>query len=209
VTWLPTASGRAFDLLHPSPDDIDFEVDIPEALARTPRFGGHVPCGPYSVAQHCVVGADALMRDTQRADIAAAFLLHDAHEAYIGDDIRPKQHALAALAREVLGEVGAQAVTVARQALCDRIDRAVFTAAGLHWPIGADVWKVVKTYDMRMLATERRHLFAPAPRPWNVVECAEPLRVTGRFAVWPWPRAADEYRERLGRYLPAARRCPS
>jgi len=34
MTWLQTASGRAFDLLQPDWRQVDFEVDIPEALAR-------------------------------------------------------------------------------------------------------------------------------------------------------------------------------
>ena len=54
-----------------------------------------------------------------------------------------------------------------------------------------------------MLATERRHLLGRAPKPWHPsVEAAQPVRLIGRFRVWPWPEAADEFRARVKAYLP-------
>ena len=62
--WIQTGTGRALDLMAPTAAMIDLETDVAEALAREPRFGGHVRGGPYSVAQHMVLGADAIVAQT-------------------------------------------------------------------------------------------------------------------------------------------------
>lgn len=204
MTWLQTASGSAFDLLDPRPEDVHFAVDVAEALARIARFTGHVRSGPYSVAQHSVIGADALFAETHRPELAAAYLLHDAHEAYVGDIATPIAQALAqwALAAMMCGD------TAVRDGLRDlkaRIDKAIHRAAGMAWPLPAEIRAKVKLMDLRMLATERRHLLGPSPMPWAVaIETAEPVPLRGKLTVWPWPKAAEEYRIRLTRYCPAA-----
>jgi len=216
MTWLQTSSGRAFDLVSPSSDDVNFETDIAEALARIPRFTGHVRSGPYSVAQHCVIGAHAIYRETQRRDIAAAFLLHDAHEAYIGDIATPAAEALAAYGglialnnsgTEAAGKGGMRLVESALKLLKRRLDAAIHEAAGIIYPLPDDVREAVKLYDLRMLATERRQLLSGAPKPWHAsIESAEPIRLEGRLKVWPWSEAADAYRIALDRYAPSALR---
>lgn len=209
MSWLQTASGRCFDLLAPTPEMVDFIVDIPGALSRLARFTGHVEAGPYSVAQHSVLGADAVLRETSRPDLAVAFLLHDAHEAYIGDIATPIAQALAiSVDAEGRGTIN-PAIPFQLAAMKTRVDAAIWRAAGLPWPRSAEITALIKVYDLRMLATERRHLLGPSPLPWGAnVENAEPLPSLGKIKVWPWPRAADEFRERLDRYLPdIGRRC--
>lgn len=200
MTWLQTTSGRAFDLLHPDWREVDFTVDIPEALARIARFTGHVSSGPYSVAQHCVIGADAVFRETGDRKAAAAFLLHDAHEAYLGDIATPIAKALCAPAQDYTPG-GGNAVAFAIKSLKLRIDEAIADAAGLGWDVLSAHEKLVKAFDKRMLDLERRHLMAKPPREWAASDLA-PIRIAGKLTVWPWPKAADEYRERLRRYLP-------
>lgn len=206
MTWLQTASGRAFDLLRPDWREVDFEVDIPEALARLARFTGHIRPGPYSVAQHCVIGADAVMRETADREAAAAFLLHDAHEAYLGDIATP---IAAALAEETavagaFAEIGPSVFRTALRILKLRLDKAVYQAAGMGCEGCPAQWQqLVHRFDLAMLATERRHLLGKSPQPWAAaVEAVQPLRLVGGLTVWPWPKAADEFRERLRRYLP-------
>jgi uncharacterized protein len=205
MTWLQTASGRAFDLLHPDWRQVDFEIDVPEALARIARFTGHVRCGPYSVAQHCVIGADAIWLATKDREAAAAFLLHDAHEAYLGDIATPIVAAL--LARiDFFNTPGIGAMTAGKavKSLKATLDKAIYKAAGMG-DLGCPSIhaRLVHAYDLRMLATERAHLLVAAPKPWApAVEEALPLRMAGRITCWPWPDAADAYRERLRRYLP-------
>lgn len=204
MTWLQTGSNRAFDLLQPDVAQVDFDIDIAEALARLPRYTGHVRPGPYSVAQHCVVGADIVFRDTGLRQCAASFLLHDAHEAYIGDIATPVMRAIARYcAREVAAyEIGPSWFRAAFRQLKGDLDKVIYEAAGipglqtLHYVAIAD-------YDLRMLATERLHLLGQSPRAWSpAVESARPLRLPYPLQVWPWPKAADEFRERLRRYLP-------
>lgn len=204
--WLQTASGRAFDLVEPMPGMVDFEIDIPEALARIPRFTGHVRGGAYSVAQHSVIGANALQQETGRRDLAAAFLLHDAHEAYIGDIATPIGLALADLA----GHASPMAIktnTIVRRAIHlmkAQIDQAIYDAAGIEWPPPNDVTRAVKEMDLRMLATERRQLLGPAPARWDeAVEAAKPIRMIGKLRIWPWPEAADAYRGALRNLVPS------
>jgi uncharacterized protein len=216
--WIQTGSGIAFDLVAPTRTMINFDVDIAEALARLPRFTGHIRSGCYSVAQHSIMGADALHRETGRDDIAAAFLLHDAHEAYVGDMATPVAAALAFyagvcgvvhsgfkdLGSQTSGESAAKCAANGLHLMKEVIDRAIFEAAGIAWPLPADIHRAVKEMDLRMLTTERRHLLGPSPAPWHAsVEAAKPIRLVGKMSVWPWPDAADAFRERLTRYIPA------
>lgn len=197
--WLQTASGRRFDLCDPRPDMVDFEVDIPEALARVPRFTGHVRAGPYSVAQHSVIGAWAILRETGETAAALAFLLHDAHEAYIGDIATPIGWAIGEMAaREFNTSTGHDHAFITRaalKALKRAIDRAIHDAAGVRWPRSDDVGRVVAGYDLRMLATERDLLLGPSPEPWqSEIERAARIDCGGRIAVWPWSTAASAWR---------------
>jgi uncharacterized protein len=213
--WIQTASGIAFDLIAPIPEMVNFETDIAESLARLPRFNGHLRSGPYSVAQHSVVGADALFNETGRRDLAAAFLLHDAHEAYIGDITTPVARALAIYAGETAsGGRDDLAAAVARHAavkstesgialMKERLDRAIHTAAGIAWPLPDNVREAVKLMDLRMLVTEQQHLLGPEVRPWVPAGIAPLWELTERdFPVWSWGLSTNIFRERLEAYLP-------
>lgn len=164
--WLQTIGGaRYVDLANPKPEQINFEA-MATVLARVPRFGGHTN-GIYSVAQHCVEGAYAILRDTGRRDAAAAFLLHDGHEYLIGDIATPVQEALAAAADVFDGDRdGGDIVRCAIGNLKARLDAAIYAAAGIAWPLPKDVRAIVKDYDMRMCATEHRARMDAAPFPW-------------------------------------------
>lgn len=67
-----------------APEPIDV---LAEALSYINRFTGHV--GAYSVAQHCCYVSDVLPSELQLSG-----LLHDVHEAYIGDISSPVKSAL-------------------------------------------------------------------------------------------------------------------
>ena len=88
MSWIQTASGRAVDLLEPTPRSIEIE-DIAYALAHTPRFAG-AASEFYSVAQHSVT----LSRVAPTIALARAALLHDASEAYLGDVASPLKRLL-------------------------------------------------------------------------------------------------------------------
>lgn len=215
--WMQTGTGRAFDLMAPTAAMVDLEHDVAEALAREPRFGGHVRSGPYSVAQHCVLGVDAILAETGSIATARAFLLHDAKEAFIKDQMTPLKAAFAAhVGLVVAGEIGGgrAANDNARQtgevifwrafrALEDKVDAAIHAAAGHPWPLAPDIAARVKWWDLAMLAAERGDLLGAPPRPWHPsVEIATRPRRLARITVWPWPKAADEWRRRLHQLFP-------
>lgn len=94
--WQRMLSGRRLDLLDPSPMDVEIE-DIAHGLARVARWNGQTH-GPhaFSVAQHCVVVTEILLRLDPAATRAAQLtaLLHDAPEYVIGDLISPFKNAV-------------------------------------------------------------------------------------------------------------------
>ena len=114
--WILTASGRPFALLHPEDSAIDID-DIAEALAKLCRWTGHTTKF-YSVAQH-----SGIVHDILPLNARPYALLHDAHEAYIGDWSTPLKQAV----RAAGGAETAQAI----DAVTDRIDAAIHRAAGL------------------------------------------------------------------------------
>ena len=135
--WLQTASGLAFDLLDPKPEQICIG-DIATALSRLVRFTGH---SPYSVAQHSV----AVSRMVP-ARHALAGLLHDSHEAYCGDVATPIK----------------RAIGPAWRTLEDRCWAAVAAKFGLDVTIPEEV----KRADLADLSNEKRAFLPHWPREW-------------------------------------------
>lgn len=179
--------GRAWDFLNPDPAAIDWPT-IALVLARIPRFNGHTTQGPYSVAQHLVEGARAILRDGYVHEVAAAYLLHDAHEFVIGDDVRPKVEALASLASQAAradyGTISVQSDSMqffaskwikdAFRELKSRADAVIYPAAGLAWPLSSECAEIVKQFDNRMLRTEADARTGPRCQAWaDVVESAQ------------------------------------
>ncbi|MFG1319866.1 hypothetical protein [Xanthobacter autotrophicus] len=181
---MTTASGRTWRLLDPSPADVDFR-DIAAHLAKACRFAGacHVP---YSVAQHSVVVADQLP-----PTLRLYGLLHDAHEAYIGDIPAPMKAALAVHnGREVL------------RSIVEMHDAAIHAAAGLPWPPPRAVAQAVHQADLRAFATEWRDLMPSGQTPAPV-----PFRPLGtRIRPQPWAKAEEAFFAALQDHLPAQSR---
>ncbi len=88
--YVGTYGGRFVDLFDPSVDQIAIE-DIAHGLSMICRFGGQTQQF-YSVAEHCCYAHDLCQVAGPRRALAA--LLHDAHEAYLGDWTRPVQRLL-------------------------------------------------------------------------------------------------------------------
>lgn len=155
MTWVQTRSGRAVDLLAPTPDQIDLG-DIGHHLAMLCRFSGATRVF-YSVAEHSVRVWEVVRDRDGTAREQRAALMHDAAEAYIGDMVAPLKFAIA----------GADPV----KPIADRLERVIAERFDLAWP-----WpEVVHTADMIMLATEARDLMAPPPRPWELPSWAIPV----------------------------------
>src|ERR1700733_12790940 len=101
-TVLTLANRKGIDLLAPSTADIDFTV-IAEHLSKENRYNGATPNLVYSVAEHSVRGADAIVAETGDRLLAAYFLLHDGAEAFLKDDTTPKKQAVAEIAQQSFG----------------------------------------------------------------------------------------------------------
>lgn len=178
----PTAGGGTFRLLSPVAADVDFR-DIAEGLAKACRFAGQIPVF-YSVAQHSVIVAEMLP-----AEARPYGLLHDAHEAFVGDLISPVKQVLA-----ILGGGDAWIEMVGR------LDTAIHAAAGLPWPPPANIQYMVKHADIVALATEYRDVNVRAPMAAMGIDLPPPLARV--ITPWPWHRALDAYVDRLRRWLP-------
>lgn len=139
--WMATHTGRMFWPLDPDPADIDI-VDIAHALSNLCRYGGHTERF-YSVAEHCVLMANALGEVGDRRWA----LLHDASEAYLVDVPRPIKGALG-------GYREAEA----------QLMRAVCTRFGLPFDMPARV----REFDDRILADERAQAMTTTAQDWTL-----------------------------------------
>src|SRR5690606_10229613 len=133
-------------------------------LATEARFAGQAAGPPYSVAEHSVHVSRLVP-----PELALAALLHDAHEAYIGDLSAPLKLALAALA-------GIDAV----REIEHRFDRAI----GQRFDVALrPMHPAVKAADLAMLAAERDQVMG-GERGVRWQALPEPADVS--IECWPW-----------------------
>jgi len=83
--YIRTQSGRWFNFMAPKPEEMHLR-DISFNLSHQVRFNGS--CGQYSVAEHCIIGYHEFAR-REGTEVAKAWMMHDASEAYLGDVVRP------------------------------------------------------------------------------------------------------------------------
>lgn len=155
--WSNTATGRQFWSYTPRSEDVCID-DIALALAKSCRFAGHVrrDVWLYSIAQHSV-----LVSEVVPLECARHALLHDAHEAYTQDIIRPNRWMLDV--RFTDAEY--------------RCKRAIGQRFGVNL---LDLPEAVKRADMAVLATERRDVVEHKDRPWQLTEAPLPAPIV------PW-----------------------
>lgn len=140
-------SGRYFDFTQPETSGFSIG-DIAHALARICRFTGQ--CSHfYSVAQHSVLVSRILPPNLQLAG-----LLHDAHEAFMGD--------VAAPLKMLLPDY---------RALEKRVEAAVLARFGFDGPLPVEV----KEADLRLLYTEKRDLMPKSGPDWPLPPGITPL----------------------------------
>ncbi|HEV7344180.1 MAG TPA: hypothetical protein VGN60_00915 [Devosia sp.] len=174
TTNIATLTGL-LDLSEPDPAQVTLK-DIALKLATKPRWGG-VLQPPLSVALHSLLVADQLP-----PAMRIYGLLHDAHEAYIGDITTPLETELT----RVLPGFGAHLAN-----LKNRLDIAIRTALGVPEP-SMETRATVHSADMRMAATEWLSLMPDACGPSPIP--AEPYRQM-RVKPLAWPDADSRFRQ--------------
>ena len=167
------ASGRKFWPLDPRTEDVHLE-DIVLALSQMCRWGGRTARW-YSVAQHSVWVARRVA--TTHPHLVLQALLHDAAEAYVGDQVRPIKSSLAI--REPRGYVSFDVVE-------NRIHATILRALGVR-PANSGEWATIMAADEEALATEARDLL----NGQQILSSAAP--VGNRLASWQPSRARDEF----------------
>jgi hypothetical protein len=188
--WALTATGRVAELLDLAPEACDART-LAAHLAKINRFAGATTV-PYSVAQHSVLVATMLW---DRGPEAALYgLLHDAHEAFLGDIPRPARRAIAAL----WGGTFDSPIDM----LSRIIDHAIHRAHGLPFRLPPATARAVYLADMRALATERRDLMPDTGPDWHLPEEAPPWRARIKPLGW---QAAEERWLTMHRELTALR----
>lgn len=153
-------SGTYFDFEAPETSAFTIK-DIAHALSHICRFGGHCPTF-YSVAQHSVLASYAAPEGFE-----FEALMHDAHEAFVGDMVKPLKILLPAYAE-----------------IEDRIERAVRSRFGLPLEMSPEV----KQVDLGMLASEQRSLLNNSDH-WQLTRGVEAFR----FRIVPWDPVIAKY----------------
>lgn len=168
-----TAGGRQVHLGQPEKDSIAID-DIAHHLALTNRFNG-ATCQPVSVAYHSFWVADYLYHQTHDAGLALHGLLHDAHEAYLGDLTYPVK-CMPAIAKPFAN-------------VANLVQASIEQALGLCPPTAAQQEEVKKA-DALSLAIEAR-LFMPSQGSgWAVSTLdVEPLLKSFKPSTWQSDKA--------------------
>lgn len=170
------------DLERPTGEDVDL-AEVAMCLSNICRFAGGV-LRYYSVAEHSYLISRWLeVEHPQEPRLHLAGLLHDAHEAYLGDITYPVQQLL------FEHSVGAKEAWHAAKA---RIDLLVCEAAGLDPEWLAD--PRIREADLRILLDERAALMDRADEDWDVDGLA-PLDVP--IKGWNPTRARRVWQARL------------
>lgn len=157
--------------------------DIAHALAIEPRFGGHSRV-PYSVAEHCCYAFDEVRRRVHGYGIALAALLHDAHEAYTKDLMKPLRmskwlEGYMALAERVQAIIE-ERYSIANLSACDR---------GL-----------IKKIDIALLRIESAALMPSAGQEWVWPSKESQLSIYPVILnCWDWKTAKREFLDRFSR----------
>lgn len=135
--WLKVAKpAKPFYPFDPRPEEIDI-TSIAWALSMQCRFNGHLTSF-YSVAQHSVM-VSRIVESEHPFDNKLIFraLMHDAHEAYVGDIVSPVKRALPEFYE-----------------IEDRVDRAICDKFNMEYKMPP----CIKEADVIALVTESRDL---------------------------------------------------
>ncbi|WP_243988208.1 hypothetical protein [Methylobacterium sp. J-092] len=130
------------------------------------------------------------------------WLIHDAHEARIGDMVFPVHQAAVAVEAEQFPGCNSSIFQGVWAELKRRHDVVIHAAAGIALPTKAER-DALKAIDLRCLAIEHRDFHRPSERRWqHELDGIEAGRGTVRRFMPP-DKVADQLAARFYRYLPA------
>lgn len=176
--------GSYFDYENPMATEMTIE-DYAWALASQGRFSGQCrarlvngqPRCVYTVCEHVVRMAEQMLRDGHATEVAFAGLMHESDEIVFPDVVSP--------AKGYLGEAKHKIK------MWGEIIAAYFDATPGMWP------DLLKQYDIRMLATEKRDLMPQGGSDiWRILDKYPPFD----FEIIPWPNADHAVRRFLSLY---------
>jgi hypothetical protein len=170
--WIQLTSGGGYEYeTGVITGPFTMEGDIAHPLSLVARYVGHTSV-PWSVASHSVVVARVLLR-LKGPGYAARGLLHDAHEAILGDIPTP-------FAR-VLGRNGVNLHKSRAQAA---LEEFLGVREKFREGFSGEVEHAVEIADRAALHAEKRLLMTPEPRAWEVPEVPpEWLRLAHEYTV--------------------------
>ncbi len=152
--WVQLCSGGGYDF---DTDTIfgryTMERDLAYPLAGIARYSRHTMT-TWAVAIHSVAVALLLEKMTGDLDVAAAGLLHDAHESVTGDITTPIQW-----------EIGRERIKEMQGAVQSAIETRLNVPLVLCQSVHA---AIVRVADLASLHCERQLFMPPHPREWSV-----------------------------------------
>ena len=184
MTIITTCSGQMLDLAGTDWQDMAQAIkikDIAHHLSLINRFAGATPT-PYSVAQHSLLVVRLLEQAKADAVTCLWGLLHDAHEAYLGDIITPAKQALFGAFTDV---------PTAFEELSGFIDMALWRKLFPANNVRIDN-QAVDQADALALATEWRWLMEHTPPPAHFVAPAN-----FRLKPMNWHEAEHKFLEKF------------
>lgn len=151
--WLQLTSGGGYDFdTRAIFGPFTPRRDIAHPLSLLARFVGHTSV-PWSVASHSICVA-LTIRDVKFGDNGVgAGLMHDAHEAVIGDIPTPLGRALGPVMKIIKCEI--------QNAIHEELE-----ITPSRWPSSFADW--IHSADSAALLVEKQMLMLPEPRDWGV-----------------------------------------
>ncbi len=166
MSWIQVGPHH-FDLLNPRPSQISLDQIIP-SIFRIPRFLGHTS-RPWTVGDHSIAVAKYLEHINAPASTILLGLLHDAHEAFIGDIPSPLKGIM---------EVGGKPFKEV-EAKLQYITESALIPIELY-PTSSDREQVAHA-DLCMLEWERREFLPLCETPWAYPAPSFPFRASEFF----------------------------
>ena len=178
MSFIITASGDELSLERPAPGHIT-AYTIAWSLSQQARFTGHA-LRPYSVAEHSLLVCDIAEQELGldvHGQLAA--LMHDAHEAFVGDLHTP----------------GKREVGEAWYAWERKWESVVHSAFGLRTVFHVHA-EAIKRADLIALSTEKRDLMPATPTPWPILNTVEPLARVDLYSPERQAMGWEDWRDR-------------